>query len=203
MSSAVVHRFAWSRSFSIRNSLVTPIALPIAGQPFARRQPVAGLDELADPPMEDREEDRLRRGLEESIEPAERGLGAPFADGVGERPDRRRDGLGDERADVVGLDRGVAAVQGELVELHRRDPRLVGAFRIGLADEPADAFGQRLGGARAENEPALARLGFDPAGEGALARRLEAADRAAGRGDRIGRAAWARAPSPPSRSRRG
>ena len=55
--------------------------------------------------MQDREQDRLGGRLEEPLEELERRLDAPLADGIGERPDRARDGLGDERADVVGTDR--------------------------------------------------------------------------------------------------
>ena len=52
--------------------------------------------------MEHREEDRFGRVLEQPIEQVEGRLRASLADRVGERPDRARDRLRDERPDVVG-----------------------------------------------------------------------------------------------------
>ena len=140
-------------------------------------------------------EHRLGRRLGEPVEQLRRAGDVAPADRVGERPDRARDGLRDERLDVRRPSTGaVGPVERELVELAVGDHRLVPAVGVVVASRTPPI---RVASARAapgpRRMPALARLGLDPARELAGLRRLEAADLAAGRLDRRRRAASARA----------
>ena len=83
---------------------------------------VAELEQLDDPAVEDREQDRLRRRIEQSVEGRCRDIDPPLTDGVAQRPDRCRRRLRDERPDVLRGDRTLVdrVPERQLVELARR-----------------------------------------------------------------------------------
>ena len=68
---------------------------------------------------------------QQSLEQVHCRASASLADRVGERPDRGREGRGDQRLDIIRADRIGTAVERQLVELVRRDPRLVPALPDG------------------------------------------------------------------------
>src|SRR5579859_8201068 len=72
---------------------------------LAGLQSVGDLDQLADPPVENGEENRLGRRFDEAVVQLERAWDEPAADRVDEGPDRARDGLWNESPDIVRGDR--------------------------------------------------------------------------------------------------
>ena len=79
-----------------------PIALAAAGEPSPGGQQVADLEQLADPAMEDGDQDRLRASASSSRSSSSSASSRlALADGVGEGPDRARHRLGDQGADIL------------------------------------------------------------------------------------------------------
>jgi hypothetical protein len=78
---------------------------------FARREAVRYLDQLAQPPVQDRQEDRLRGCHEESLEELQGTRALAHPDRIHEAPDRARHRLRDQGPDVLdghGAARGCA-----------------------------------------------------------------------------------------------
>ena len=177
-------------SFSIRNSLAIPIALPTAGSrsPAASRSPVSSSSRIRRWRTASRTGSGVASSSRSSSSSARSTRRSPTASVNAQTEPGTASAT--SAADVVGPDRLAAAVERELVELHR------GAAGSGDArsaspslDEPTDPLGERLGGARARaSRPRSRASRLDPAGERAALRGRELADRAAGRRDGVGQA---------------
>ena len=152
------------------------------------RDEIGHLEQLAQPPMELDEDDRLGRRVENPLEQVGRIADPAQGDRVEQRPGRRRDrpprrALRRRRA----VDRGVEPVEGELVELLDGQLALAPAVDVALADEPADPVGQRLcrTAFRAASRAPSARSSIQRAIPPSVGAGI-AADLAAGRLDRPG-----------------
>ena len=128
-------------------------------------EPVGHLQQLSNASVHLREQERLGRRLEQTVEQFGRLLRTALAERVEERPGGTRHCLGDERGHVRGRCLGAVGMEErELLELTHRQLALVAPVDVGFAHQCPDTPRQLRAGADAELHAAFACPVGDPAG---------------------------------------